>query len=57
VIGDMPPPPELEELCGPRGQFCIPLRTSIEPISLSPSFAKVGIGVIGPRKGSQKMSS
>src|ERR1700733_12534491 len=45
IIGDMPPPLlAVEGARGPRGPFCIPLRTSIKPIFASigaccPSFA------------------
>jgi hypothetical protein len=39
IIGDMPPllPLLVEGARGPRGPFCIPLRTSINPI-----FASIG---------------
>ena len=37
MIGDIPPPlPLLLGWLGPRGPFCMPLRISISPMSLSP---------------------
>jgi hypothetical protein len=36
VMGDMPPPLLLEPPRGPWGPFCMPLRTSIRPITRLP---------------------